>query len=117
MSRSRIDLPPESDPAATHTSEAREERRNYYLGYVLALVLTLPVFAITGFHLLPTKEIYWVAGAAALVQMVVHFRYFLNIRFKGQTREDLHLILFTTLILGLMVGGTIWILFNLAGRM
>lgn len=32
-------------------------------------------------------------------------------------REDLQLILFTVLILTIMVGGTLWILFNLYYRM
>jgi len=47
----------------------------------------------------------------------VHLRFFLHIRLKGQPREDLHLILFTTLILALMGFGTIWLLWDLHARM
>ncbi|MDB6454024.1 cytochrome o ubiquinol oxidase subunit IV [Falsirhodobacter sp. 20TX0035] len=95
----------------------RQERRSYIVGYVLALALTLPVFALLAFDLLPRRQILWIAGVAAAVQIAVHFRFFLHIRLKGQTREDLQLILFTTLLLILMGGGTIWIMTNLAHRM
>lgn len=57
-----------------------------------------------------------IIGAFALAQMIVHFRFFLHIRFR-QKREDLQLILFSTLVLILMVGGTVWIMGSLALRM
>ncbi|QUS36454.1 cytochrome o ubiquinol oxidase subunit IV [Falsirhodobacter algicola] len=95
----------------------KKERRSYLIGYVLALILTLPVLGLTASGALPRGTLLWVAGVAAVVQIAVHFRFFLHIRLKGQTREDLHLILFTTLILALMGGGTIWIMADLAARM
>jgi len=95
----------------------RQERRSYAIGYGLALALTLLVFALVGFDLLPRRSTLWVAGVAAVMQIVVHFRFFLHIRLKGQTREDLQLILFTTLLLLLMGGGTIWIMTDLSRRM
>ena len=54
---------------------------------------------------------------AALVQIVVHMRFFLHVDLSRQKREDLQLILFTVLLLALMGGGTIWILTDLAARM
>ena len=53
----------------------------------------------------------------ALVQMVVHFRFFLHISLQKSARDDLQLILFSTLIVILMVSGTLVILFNLRARM
>lgn len=52
----------------------------------------------------------------ALVQMIVHFRFFMHIRLNGR-REDLQLILFSTAVLIIMVGGTVWIMGGLALRM
>ena len=57
-----------------------------------------------------------VIGAFALVQMIVHFRFFLHISFSGK-REDLQLILFSTVVLMIMVAGTVWIMGSLALRM
>ncbi len=53
----------------------------------------------------------------ALVQAVVHFRCFLHIDLSARPRDDLQLILFSTLIIALMVGGTLVVLFNLRMRM
>ncbi|MPQ95319.1 cytochrome o ubiquinol/quinol oxidase subunit IV [Thioclava sp. JE_KL1] len=97
--------------------EKRREARSYLIGYALALALTLPIFALVAWDLLPKVAIWWATGVAAIVQIVVHFRFFLHIRLKGQKQEDLHLILFTTLILLLMGGGTLWLLWNLHARM
>ena len=55
--------------------------------------------------------------ALALVQMVVHFRFFLHISLAKSARDDLQLILFSTLIMVLMVSGTLVVLFNLRHRM
>ena len=96
---------------------ARDERRDYAIGYALAALLTAIPFALVGFGALGRTATLWTIGAFALVQVVAHFRFFLRIDLSRQKREDLQLILFTTLILALMCGGTIWILFNLYGRM
>lgn len=94
----------------------RRELRAYVTGVVLALALTLVPFAIVHWDVLARPDVYYLIGAFALVQMVVHFRFFLHIGFH-QRREDLQLILFSTVLLILIVGGTIWIMLNLASRM
>jgi cytochrome o ubiquinol oxidase operon protein cyoD len=50
------------------------------------------------------------------VQVIVHLHFFLHIRFE-HNREDLQLILFSTLLLAIMVAGTVWIMASLALRM
>jgi cytochrome o ubiquinol oxidase subunit IV len=51
------------------------------------------------------------------VQVVVHFRFFLDASLAASSRSDLQLVLFSTLIVGLMASGTIVILMNLRERM
>jgi len=58
-----------------------------------------------------------VLGFLALVQVVVHLRFFLHIDLGKSHRDDLMLILFTSLILLLIVAGTLWILWDLHARM
>lgn len=96
---------------------AAAELRRYLWTFSLCLLLTVPVFALVAWEDLDKSTLGWIIGASALIQIAVHFRGFLNIRLKGQTREDLHLILFTALLLVLMAGGTIWILTDLEHRM
>ena len=96
--------------------EKRRELGSYIIGFVLAAGLTAAAFLVVAAGM-PTRTAYLVIGAAALMQVVVHFRFFLHITWKRSTRDDLQLILFTTMIIILMAGGTIWILDNLHQRM
>ena len=107
----------DEDETGSHPEGAAAERRSYLVGFAVALVLTLVPFALVAWDLAARGTIVVVIGAAALLQVAAHFRWFLHIRLHGQSREDLQLILFTALILGLMAGGTIWILANLQSRM
>jgi cytochrome o ubiquinol oxidase operon protein cyoD len=102
------------------TARNREERRDfrsYVWGLGLGLLLTLVPFALMHWvDVIPRFQLLIVIGVFALAQMIVHFVFFLHISFR-EKREDLQLILFSTLLLIIMVGGTIWIIGNLAQRM
>jgi cytochrome o ubiquinol oxidase subunit IV len=104
------------DVQAERNQEERRDFRSYVWGIGLALLLTLVPFALVHWIDIPRFPLLIVIGAFALVQMLVHFRFFLHIGFK-QKREDLQLILFSTLLLTIMVAGTIWIMASLALRM
>jgi cytochrome o ubiquinol oxidase operon protein cyoD len=98
--------------------EAKREFRSYIWGLSLALAMTLVPFGLVQWSTtLPRFWLLIVIGMFAVAQIVVHFRFFLLIDLSQQKREDLQLILFSTLILLLMGGGTIWIMTNLALRM
>lgn len=105
--------------AADWTAPSQQERRefrSYVWGIAVALLLTLVPFALVHWAEVPRFPLLNVIGAFALVQMIVHFRFFLHIRLSGR-REDLQLILFSTVLLIIMVGGTVWIMGGLALRM
>ncbi len=96
--------------------QERREFRSYVWGVGLALMLTVVPFALVHWKVMPRSSLFVTIGAFALVQMVVHFHFFLHIGFK-QKREDLQLILFSGMLLFIMVAGTIWIMADLAARM
>jgi cytochrome o ubiquinol oxidase operon protein cyoD len=87
------------------------------LGYGLALLFTLLAFGLVVLHVLTGRQAFFTVLGLGLLQMLVHFRFFLHIDLKRSARADLQLILFSTLIIALMVGGTLVILFNQQGRM
>ena len=95
----------------------RAETVTYVAGYTLALGLTLAAFGLVWLHLLSGRTAFYVVLALGLVQMLVHFRCFLQIDLRRNSRADLHLLLFSTMIIALMVGGTLVVLFNLYHRM
>ncbi len=96
--------------------DKRRDRRRYLIGAGLSLLLTALAFAAVLMG--PGRATaLWIIGAAAVAQIVVQLRWFLHIDLSRQKREDLQLILFSLLLLGIMAGGTIWILANLSQRM
>ncbi|MDU9004587.1 cytochrome o ubiquinol oxidase subunit IV [Sedimentitalea todarodis] len=99
------------------SEDHKAEVRHYLVGFALALTLTLLPFALVAWGGLARMQVLTIVAICALVQIVVHFRYFLHIDFSRQKSEDLHLILFSALVLAIMACGTLWIVFNLAGRM
>ncbi|MFC0337171.1 cytochrome o ubiquinol oxidase operon protein cyoD [Kushneria avicenniae] len=107
----------EQDSAAQRAQKKAREQRSYLWGFGLALVLTLIPFAMLAFTAVERMTLWLTIGACALIQVVVHLRFFLHITLDRSKREDLLLILFTVLILIILCGGTLWILFDLYQRM
>jgi len=101
---------------ADPVQEERREFRSYVWGAGMALLLTVVPFALLHWARLPRSPMVIVISVFALVQILIHFRYFLHISFAHK-REDLQLILFSALLLTIMVAGTIWIMASLALRM
>ncbi len=98
-------------------AEEAAERRFYTIGLVLSIVLTVASFASVMTGLLPHGWALPALALLALAQIVVHLRIFLHIDLTRQKREDLQLLLFTILLLGMMAFGTLWIMADLEARM
>lgn len=101
----------------TGQAPKRPEFITYITGYASALVLTGAAFGFVQWRVLAVQSTLGLVFGLALVQIIVHFRFFLHVSLKRSAREDLQLVLFSTLIILLMVGGTLVILFNLYARM
>ena len=99
------------------TPKERDERLFYLIGLVLSVLLTVAAFAVVVLGILPNGWAIPAIVVLALAQIVVQVRFFLHIDFSRQKREDLQLLLFTILLLGIMAFGTLWIMANLASRM
>lgn len=97
--------------------DRRREIRSYAIGYGAALVLTCAAFAAVRWPVASAHMTFAIVLALGLIQAVVQFRCFLHIGLRRSARDDLQLILFSSLIVALMVGGTLVILFNLRDRM
>jgi cytochrome o ubiquinol oxidase subunit IV len=95
----------------------RAETLTYFVGYGLALLLTGAAFGLVWLRLLSGRDAFYVVLGLAAAQMLVHFRCFLHVDLKRNSRADLQLLLFSAVIVALMVGGTLVILFNLHHRM
>ena len=92
-------------------------RRNYLIGFVLAAFLTVIPFALTALAGVSQGALLAIIGIAAVVQVLVHMRFFLHISLRGTQPELIFGLLFTLVIVGLMVGGTLWIMASLNANM
>jgi cytochrome o ubiquinol oxidase operon protein cyoD len=111
-----IDQFRDDEETASRKLEERKDFYSYVWGFSLALAMTLVPFAVVHWGAMRGLSLLIFIGAIALVQMAVHFRFFLHIGWR-QKREDLLLLLFSTLLMVIMVAGTIWIMASLAMRM
>jgi len=92
------------------------DRRTYLTGFGAALVLTVIPFAIVYWALLPAVPALAVIAVAAVAQIVVQLRFFLHIDFKRTPRENLMALFFAGFLILVMVGGSLWIMFDLHYR-
>ncbi len=58
-----------------------------------------------------------IIGIAAVLQVLVHLRFFLHLNFTTTPKENLLALVFTALLIFIMVGGSFWIMFDLHQRM
>jgi cytochrome o ubiquinol oxidase subunit IV len=94
----------------------KHELKGYVTGLVLAILLTVIAFSTVIFGM-ATSTALWLIGVLGVAQLVVHVRYFLHVDLSTERREELHLLLFSSLLLIIMAAGTLWVLFNMNYRM
>jgi cytochrome o ubiquinol oxidase subunit IV len=91
--------------------------RSYTIGFVLSLVLTAIPFALVMHGTLSRTATVFAVFSAAFVQILVHLHYFLHLDASSRARWNVLALLFAVLIMVLVVGGTIWIMYNLNYRL
>ena len=91
--------------------------RSYLIGFVLAVILTAIPFYVVMTHALPPSRALLVIGIAAILQILVHLRFFLHLNFTSTPKENLLAIVFAAVLIFIMVGGSFWIMFDLHTRM
>lgn len=118
---------------SSNTSHKSAHLAAYLRGFLLALLLTVLAFGLvitgsdasfSGIELvlenvsgqvmqLPS----WLLAGGVLglgvLQLLVHLHYFLHLDFSRGQRWNLLSLLFAVLLLGIMAGGSIWVLYNL----
>jgi cytochrome o ubiquinol oxidase subunit IV len=102
-------------PTALHGGEVTI--KPYLVGTVLALVLTAIPFGLVAARALRPIQFFVVIGAAAIAQVIVHLRYFLHLDLKPSSQNRLIALCFAAVVLLILVGGGLWITFDVNYRM
>ncbi|KEQ17723.1 cytochrome o ubiquinol oxidase subunit IV [Endozoicomonas numazuensis] len=91
--------------------------QDYLTGLVLAVILTAIPFWVVWTSAFSAKVLFGIITLCALIQVIVHLRFFLNISLKHTGKDYLTALFFAGVLIFIMVGGTIWILYDLNFRM
>ncbi len=87
--------------------------KSYMIGFCLALILTLIAFYITAEHSFSSNALYGWLSILALIQLIVQAMCFLRLNAGQEGRWELMPFLFTVLIVVVILGGSLWIMYNL----
>jgi cytochrome o ubiquinol oxidase subunit IV len=100
---------------ADYTSTSPLKR--YLVGFALAVMLTAAPFALVLSGILTHTQTLSTIEITAVLQILVHLYYFLDLRFSPRNPWFLVAIAFTAIILCIMVAGSLWILIDLNRHM
>ena len=90
----------------------------YILGVVLCIFLTLVSFITVIYSTIATTTMLLIILISALMQFVVQVVCFLRLNVKNeQSRINLISFIFTIAIFSILIGGSLWIMWNLHYRM
>lgn len=98
---------------ATKYGTGRKTLKSYLLGLGLSLLLTLCAFLLVGKHLLASQYLYILLAVLAICQLITQVICFLRLNSSAKGRWNLMSFIFTIFIVAILVGGSLWIMFNL----
>ena len=106
-----------ADHKTEHLPGAGASLHHYVRGLILSVLLTGAAFALVMTGALPRNATIFVILALAAVQIFVHLVDFLHIDGSLEQRWNVYAALFAILVVGILVGGSIWIMFSAHERM
>jgi cytochrome o ubiquinol oxidase subunit IV len=89
----------------------------YTLGFLIAVVLTATSFWVANSSLLWAHAVPLGLVVLAVAQMGVHLIFFLHITTGRDNTNNVLALAFGVLIVTIVIGGSVWIMANLNGRM
>ncbi|WP_100753161.1 cytochrome o ubiquinol oxidase subunit IV [Vibrio salilacus] len=87
---------------------------DYVKGFITSLILTVIPFYFVWTKSLPDTTTYAILFGCALVQIFVHFKYFLHMETKtSDGRWNLVSLMFTAIVVLILIAGSVWIIYNM----
>lgn len=87
--------------------------KSYIVGFVLSVILTVAAFWVVMNPGMSAAGIATTVVILAVVQILVHLGCFLHMSPRKNGEWDFVALVFTVVIVGLLVAGTIWIMVNM----
>ncbi|NVK35889.1 MAG: cytochrome o ubiquinol oxidase subunit IV [Rhodobacteraceae bacterium] len=106
--------------ASSHTAhdEGHGSFRSYMIGFILSVILTvIPFYLVMGDVLDNRLLAIAIIFALGAVQMIVHIYYFLHVTSKAENGWTAMSLIFTVVLVGIVLSGSIWVMFHLEENM
>lgn len=103
--------------AAHGASHGHSSVKSYVIGFVLAVILTVIPFKIVMDGSIDRATTLWIILGMAVVQIIVHLKYFLHLDGSEGQKWNVMALLFTGLILFIVLAGSLWIMHNMNANM
>lgn len=101
---------------STHQPEL-SSFKHYIVGFLCSVALTLAAYVLARYGVLNKPLMIVALSLLALMQFIVQLVFFLHIGKEFSPRLKLIVMLFMIMIVIILVGGSIWIMDNIDGRM
>ncbi|CAM2773629.1 MULTISPECIES: cytochrome o ubiquinol oxidase subunit IV [Vibrio] len=89
-------------------------KSDYVKGFIASLILTIIPFYFVATQSLPKDITYAILFGCAVIQVIVHFIYFLHMEIKtDEGKWNFVSLMFTVLVVLILIVGSIWIMWNL----
>ncbi|BEM81013.1 cytochrome o ubiquinol oxidase subunit IV [Serratia marcescens] len=102
-----------SSHETSHGGASHGSVKSYLIGFILSIILTVIPFAMVMYGTASHSTILAVVVGMAVIQVIVHLVYFLHMNTSSEERWNLVALLFTAMIIGIVVVGSLWIMYNL----
>ena len=106
-----------AEAAAHHDDAAHGTVKSYVIGFVLSVILTAIPFGLVMTHMLPVATLVPVIVAVGIVQILVHLYFFLHMNTSSSQMWNNAAFVFTVLIVGIVVIGSLWVMYHLNANM
>ncbi|SNS34498.1 cytochrome bo3 quinol oxidase subunit 4 [Noviherbaspirillum humi] len=101
-----------------HDGHDHGSLKSYAVGFILSVILTaIPFWLVMGKKIDSSGTLGIVLLGFAVVQIVVHMIYFLHMNSKAEGGWSMLAMLFTVLVVGIMLAGSIWVMYHMNHNM
>jgi cytochrome o ubiquinol oxidase subunit IV len=106
-----------SAPTVAEPVQKSSKLRTYVTGYLLSIYLTMTAYLLVTNHAFDNAIMITLLVILALLQFFVQLVYFLHLSAERHGRWRLFVFGLMVVVVGILVGGSIWIMNNLNYRM
>ncbi|MDN0074866.1 cytochrome o ubiquinol oxidase subunit IV [Crenobacter sp. SG2303] len=98
--------------AHSHDHASHGSVKSYGIGFVLSVILTvIPFWMVMSGNFSQHDTMLGIVGFA-VVQVLVHLKYFLHLNFSEEGRLNTLSFLFTAMVIVLLIALSVWIIFS-----